>query len=94
MKGIKFPEVNLNLREPDNWDKEKYGPCDILPTYRDKESHIFYSCWKMTWRERFSALFFGKAWLSVLTMGSHPPVSLTTTRNIFTKPKKEKTVEP
>ena len=40
-----------------------------LPMFRDDNEVV--SCWKMTWRERFKALFTGKVWLH-LQVGSRP----------------------
>lgn len=45
--------------------------CGDLPIEDDGLQLI--SCWEMTWRERFSALIFGRVWLS-LAGKEHPPV--------------------
>lgn len=41
------------------------------------------SCWRPTWRERLSVLFFGRVWLSVLWGHTQPPVSVTAVRRFF-----------
>jgi len=41
----------------------------------------------MSWRERFSALFFGKVWLSVYSGQTQPPVWLMATKEIFKEEK-------
>jgi len=68
MKPISFKEQNFNWTRPSNMTDEE---CGSLPTFRDGTQSI--SCWKMTWKERFWALLFGKAWLYV-TGQFHPPV--------------------
>lgn len=48
------------------------------------------SKWSMSWRERLSALFFGTVWLRVMTsQGTHCPVSLHATREIFNQPREK-----
>ena len=41
------------------------------------------SCWKMTWRERLSALIFGKVWLRTRTGKQQPVVSLACMKEYF-----------
>lgn len=78
MKTMKFEQANRNLlKPPDMTDKE----CGSLPVFTDGNECI--SCWKMTWRERFSALFFGKIWLSVHSGQTQPPVWLMAAKQIF-----------
>lgn len=61
-----FPKANLKLT----------GPAGIgdLPVHRSGGQIT--SCWRMTWRERLSALLWGRAWLTVLSPETQPPVSL------------------
>lgn len=58
---------------------------EILPlrVYSDGDQCI--SCWQMTWRERLSALLFGRVWLSVLGGRTQPPVWLWATREALKK---------
>lgn len=78
MEPEKFPQANKNLLKPEGWTDEE---CGSLPVFTDGKECI--SLWKMTWRERFSALFFGKIWLFVVSGQTQPPVSLMAAREIF-----------
>lgn len=78
MEPMKFEQANKDLLKPEGWTDEE---CGSLPVYSDGRQCI--SLWKMTWRERLSALFFGKVWLSVHMGQTQPPVWLMATREIF-----------
>lgn len=78
MEPQKFEEANRNLLKPQGMTDEE---CGSLPIWTDGKECI--SCWKMTWRERLSALFFGKVWLSVYSGQTQPPVWLRAERQIF-----------
>ena len=54
-----------------------------LPIFNDGERSL--SCWKLSWRERLSALVFGRAWVWVKSGKSMPPMSA----EIFRNPLKE-----
>ena len=76
MKPITFVEHNAVLQKPANMtDKE----CGSLSVYRDGKQCI--SCWKMSFKERISALLFGKVWLYVLSGNTQPPVALEVSNN-------------
>ena len=49
-----------------------------LPIWTDGEQCV--SCWRLTWRERLSALVFGRVWVAVLTGETQPPLFATATR--------------
>lgn len=53
---------------------------DPLPIFTDGKACV--SKWKLTWRERWSALFFGHAWVWVLGP-TQPPVALDVKSDIF-----------
>ena len=78
MKPIKFKEANRNLSKPPNMSDEE---CSSLWVHNDGLQCI--SCWKMTLRQRISALIHGKVWLGVLSGRSQPPVWLDCTRTVF-----------
>ena len=61
MKPVTFPEANVTWAK----NQPQYGQ---LPTAAacDEEGTVV-SCWKLSWRERFAALFGRPVWLSVLT---------------------------
>jgi hypothetical protein len=78
MKPEQFPQANKTLTKPENMTDEQ---CCSLPVYCDNKTCI--SCWKMTFRERLSALFFGRVWLYVLSGKTQPPVGLDVKRDIW-----------
>jgi hypothetical protein len=78
MKPLKFPQAEVSLRRPSTMTDAECAP---LPVFRDGRTCL--SCWKMSWRERFSALFFGRAWLWVHFGDTQPPVSILARRDVF-----------
>lgn len=68
MKAIQFPEANTSLLAGD------IPNCTDLPVFKDGEQII--SKWRMSWRERLSALFFGVAFVSVLSPKTSPPLAV------------------
>ena len=50
-----------------------------LPIWTDGEQCL--SCWQMSWRERLSALVFGRVWLAVLSGNAQPPAFLSAARD-------------
>lgn len=78
MKATKFPQANKNLSKPDSMTDEE---CSSLWIFTDGKQCI--SCWKLNWKQRFSALIFGKVWLSVLSGQTQPPVWLDCTKSVF-----------
>lgn len=82
MEPMKFEQANKNLLKPQGMTDEE---CGSLPVFSDGQQCI--SLWKMTWRERLSALFFGKIWLSVYSGQTQPPVWLMAANEIFEQPK-------
>ncbi len=84
MEPMKFDESNKDLLKPQGMTDEE---CGSLPVWTNGKECI--SCWKMNWRERLSALCFGKIWLSVLSGQTQPPVSLMAAKQIFKKVEQE-----
>lgn len=78
MEPAKFPQATKELLKPQDMSDEE---CGSLPVWTDGEQCI--SLWKMTWRERLSALLFGKIWLSVHSGQTQPPVWLMAAKQIF-----------
>jgi hypothetical protein len=79
MKPIEFKEQNRVLTKPEGMTDEQ---CGSLPVRA--ENGVCTSCWKMTFKERLNALFFGKIWVSVLTgTQTQPPISLDCKKTIF-----------
>lgn len=79
MEPVNFKYSNRVLGPPENISRKD----DIvdLPVFTDKEQCV--SCWRPSWCERLSVLFFGKVWLGVLSGGTQPPVYITATRNLL-----------
>jgi len=80
MEAVKFPEATKNLARPESMTKEE---CGSLWVWTDGTRCI--SCWKMTWKQRIKALFWGKVWLSVYSGQTQPPVSVDCSKTVFTK---------
>ncbi len=60
MKPTYFKGSNQILGPPSNMTEDD---CEDLYVLADGQQVL--SCWLMSWRERFSALIFGRAWLCV-----------------------------
>ena len=54
MKAIKFKQANRNLLKPNSMTDEE---CKSLWVFTDNRECI--SCWKLSFKQRLSALFFG-----------------------------------
>jgi hypothetical protein len=80
MNPLEFEQQQVTLAKPDSMTDEECGP---LPIYSDGQYCV--SLWQMSWRERLSSLFFGRAWLWVYSGETQPPVALMVVREIFTK---------
>ena len=71
MKPIHFRDANQNCTRED---------CLDLPVLNDGGQLL--SCWRMSVRERVSALVFGTAWLC-MEAERHPPVWIRATKDVF-----------
>ncbi len=80
MEPIEFKEANAELQKPALTTDKECGP---LPVFRDGKQCI--SCWRPTWRERLSILWYGKVWLSVIGGKTQPPVWLMGNKTTFEK---------
>ena len=78
MKPTKFEQSNRTLLRPSNMTDDE---CSSLDVYTDDNQCI--SCWRLSWRERLSALLFGKVWVYVLSGNTQPPIVLVCERDIF-----------
>jgi len=77
MKPVNFEEANTKLVAPD---------CADLPVFTDGSQVL--SCWRMSFKERASALLLGRAWLNIRTKeNTHPPVYLIVKRTAFERTK-------
>ncbi len=75
MTPVNFPEANSQLLAAG------IPNCGDLPVFKDGEQII--SKWRMTWRERVSALLFGTAFVYVMAARTSPPVAVTVARTVF-----------
>lgn len=71
MEPIDFSGSNKTLIKPMGLTDEE---CGSLPVFTDGTTCL--SCWKLSFKERINALFFGKAWLWVWSGKTQPPVKI------------------
>lgn len=69
-----FPEANFTFTKPQSMED-----CGDLRVQRHGDGLL--SCWRLSWRERLSALAFGTVWLNVLS-DRHPPVWIVVERDV------------
>lgn len=81
MKPVSFPQASRILHPPDAAYSANVEEVQSLEAWSDGEQCV--SCWRPTWRERISILFFGRVWLSVLSGWTQPPVAVVATRKFF-----------
>ncbi len=68
MTPVPFPEQSDVLGRPPTMTDEE---CRPLPVFRDGVNVV--SCWRPSWRERLSILFFGRVWLALMSGTTQPP---------------------
>ena len=71
MKPTEFEYQTNILSRPKGMTENE---CGSLAIHTD--GHTCISLWRMTWRERVSALIFGRVWLSIHSGVTQPPVAL------------------
>lgn len=74
MQGITFPQSNGTLAGGPATEFGTHDDVGDLPVYRGGGEII--SEWKMSWKERLSALLRGRVWLRVWSSSTHPPVAV------------------
>jgi hypothetical protein len=77
-----FPQATRTLN---GGPAEKFGTAKDVGDLRvvDDSQGCIDSCWKLSWRERLSALIHGKVWLLVRAENTHAPVAIVACRSIF-----------
>jgi hypothetical protein len=75
MKPIEFKEQNCEIAK----DQPEYI---TLPSHITKDG-IVISCWGLSWKERFTALFKGKIWSQVMTFKSPLQPQMLQTKSPF-----------
>lgn len=83
MTPTQFPEQNNTLHPSSAVYSNHVLGVEPLPVWSDGEQSV--SCWRMSWRERLSALIFGRAWLSILSGGTQPPAYVEASRSYFAR---------
>lgn len=81
MKLSTFKEKNMTLNKPEGLTDDECGALDV---YRDGRTCL--SCWRASWRERLSILFFGRVWVWVWSGWTQPPISLLGAKTAFVSP--------
>lgn len=79
MRNIEFTQATKILPPPP-------GHTEIAPLQVHVDKGTVTSCWRMSWRERWSALIYGRVWCRLQTGGAPPPpIALNARRTIFGK---------
>ncbi len=74
MTPIKTSATTNMLSAPLDWDSRRNGACSTLPVaYSDG---VWYSYWRISWKERFLVLIGRPVRLAVLQYPGMPPVAL------------------
>ncbi len=77
MRNSAFKEATQILDPP-------RGRTDVAPLQVHFDGQVVTSCWRMSWRERWSALLFGTVWVRIPdARGRHPPIALDSVRRLF-----------
>lgn len=85
MKPVSFPQQTKVLGAPaGHVPNREIGVIIGLPVHATEHQCI--SCWRPTWRERMSALFFGRVWVAVASPHTQPAIYLQASRAYFEKP--------
>ena len=78
MKPVAFKHSNKTLQPSGKKYSQNVTSVAPLPVWTDGEQCI--SCWKMSLRERLSALLFGRVWLALLSGQTQPPACVTVSK--------------
>ncbi len=84
MIPIKNEFVNRTLNPPQGYSENEIGK---LHVWTDDSQCV--SEWRLSFKERISALLFGRIWLSVLSGSTQPPVCLTARRKFLVHKEEE-----
>jgi len=80
MKPIPFKHSSVRLLPPRGKEySDNVKGIEPMPAWSDGEQCV--SCWRMSLKERLSALLFGRVWLALLSGASQPPASLSASRS-------------
>ena len=84
MKPIKFKQANKKLSH-----RPLYKDQECLSLWIYSDGYHCLSCWKMSLKQRLSALFFGRVWVCVLSGHTQPPIWVDCTKTVFIEKKEE-----
>lgn len=77
MKGVRFPEANVDFSAPPGMEEQVYSLPVLIPTpIRENELRQMISCWELEPGELEEIQRTGRIWLSVIGH-IHPPVNIT-----------------
>jgi hypothetical protein len=76
-----FPQSNKELQPSGKAYSDNVESVKPLYVWTDNEQCV--SCWRLSWRERLAALWYGKVWAATLSGGKQPPMFLCAQRSYF-----------
>jgi len=79
-----FPEFNRSLGEPEGWDAEAEGECDVLPVWTD--GAVCISCWRLSQEEMMEILQTGRIWIRIYSGSTQPAIMVHTESPFITEP--------
>jgi len=86
MKPIPFYHSSKILQPSDHEYSENVTGVSPLSVWTDGEQCV--SCWAMSFRERLSALLFGRVWLALLSGETQPPACILVSKSYLTQTEK------
>ena len=81
MRPVQFKGSNKRLKPSGTQYSRNVTGVEPLHVWTDSEQCV--SRWKMSLRERVSALLFGRVWVALLSGGTQPPTSVSVDRSYF-----------
>jgi len=81
MKPSIFVHSNKTLQPSGATYSENVTGVEPLQIWTDGEQCV--SCWRMSWRERLSAVIFGRVWIASLSGQTQPPIYAEATKEYF-----------
>jgi hypothetical protein len=81
MKPEAFKHSNKTLQPSGAKYSENVTGVKPLLIWTDGEQCV--SCWRMSWRERLSALIFGRVWVALLSGQTQPPICAKAAKSYF-----------
>jgi hypothetical protein len=76
-----FPQMNKHLTPSGKEYSDNVE--DVRPLFVWTDGEQVVSCWRMSWRERLAALWYGRIWAATLSGSTQPPLCLQAKRTYF-----------